>query len=117
MWKRRLAKRALQLQVSCEACLPGGSVLTRWCIGFKLAGAVWKDEKLSLNDGQSVPLGPSHLTWRQKDLAEKIRGAQSVNLPVYLNGDRSDVLFSVDLETNGLTRDVVSQRGVCLTAG
>jgi len=40
----------------------------------------------------------------------------TVNLPVYLNRDRSEVLFAVDLETNGAVQDEVAQRGVCLMA-
>jgi dynein heavy chain 1, cytosolic len=39
-----------------------------------------------------------------------------VNLPVYLNNDRSDVLFTVDLPFDRSAGTLVSTRAVCLTA-
>ena len=41
----------------------------------------------------------------------------TVNLPVYLNNDRSDVLFTVDLPFDGAAGSLVATRAVCLTAG
>lgn len=70
---------------------------------------------MQLNEGQSILLPPSQLTWRRHDEAPQTSGTTMVNLPVYLNGDRSDVLFSVDLEADE-GGDVIAQRGVCLTA-
>ncbi|WVQ81477.1 hypothetical protein IAT38_003601 [Cryptococcus sp. DSM 104549] len=83
--------------------------------GITLQGAFWKAGRLALNDGQAISLAPSQLTWRRHDEVET-SGKATVNLPVYLNSDRSDVLFSVDLETESEGQDVVAQRGVCLTA-
>ena len=83
-------------------------------LGLKLEGAAWDGRHVALNDGQTVSLGPSQLTWQKRDEAPKRIG--TINLPVYLNGDRSDVLFSIDLEADGLSQAVVAQRGVCLTA-
>jgi len=82
--------------------------------GLKLSGASWNEGRLVLNDGQSVSLKASQLSWTKRDAVKARRG--TVNLPVYLNGDRSEVLFAVDLETNGVEQDEVAQRGVCLTA-
>ena len=42
--------------------------------------------------------------------------ATFVNLPVYLNNDRSDVLFTVDLPFDRSAGALVSTRAVCLTA-
>jgi dynein heavy chain 1, cytosolic len=42
--------------------------------------------------------------------------AAFVNLPVYLNNDRSDVLFTVDLPFDKGVGSLVSTRAVCLTA-
>lgn len=67
-----------------------------------------------INEGQPVGLRSAQIIWTKADTALPSR--PTVNLPVYLNGDRSDVMFSVDLETDGVKQDVVSQRGVCLTA-
>jgi dynein heavy chain 1 len=79
-----------------------------------LVGASWTDGRLVLNDGQLVSLKASQLSWTKKD-KERSR-AGTVNLPVYLNGDRSEVLFAVDLETDGVAQNEAAQRGVCLTA-
>lgn len=80
---------------------------------MKLEGATWRDGQLRLNDGQPATLGPSSLVWRKTDLVR--RPSNTVNLPVYLNGDRVDVLFDVDLEAD-VDQAMVAQRGVCLTA-
>ena len=82
--------------------------------GLKLEAAAWKDGRLSLNNGQSVTLASSQLTWTKKDAVPARKNA--VNVPVYLNADRAAVLFSVDLETDGLSQAVVAQSGVCLTS-
>ena len=79
-----------------------------------MEAASWKDGRLALRDGQSLDLKPGQLTWTNRDLV-RVRKNQ-VNVPVYLNGDRSFVLFSVDLESDGLSQDEVAQMGVCLTA-
>jgi dynein heavy chain 1 len=81
--------------------------------GLKLEGADWSESGLALNDGRAVALGAPQLTWRKTDT---VNGkTKTVNLPVYLNGDRADVLFAVDL-VSVLGQDAVAQRGVCLTA-
>jgi dynein heavy chain 1 len=82
-------------------------------IGLKLEGADWSDSGLALNDGRPVALGASQLSWRKSDTVNS--GKKTVNLPVYLNADRADVLFAVDLSST-LGQDAVAQRGVCLTA-
>lgn len=92
------------------------SILTRIILGLTLQGASWTSGRLQLNEGQATLLPPSLLTWRRRDEVPQTSGAIIVNLPVYLNGDRSDVLFSVDLETEEEGVDVFAQRGVCLIA-
>ncbi|KAK4688349.1 dynein cytoplasmic 1 heavy chain, partial [Tremellales sp. Uapishka_1] len=83
--------------------------------GLRLEGASWSNGHLILNDGQSTVLSPSQLSWRKRDTVPE-KKVNEVNLPVYLNGDRSDVLFSVDLAVKGLGQNVIAQRGACLTA-
>lgn len=63
-----------------------------------------------LNDGQVVSLGPCELVWT-KNAVEK----DTVNVPVYLNGDRGDVLFSANLPAE-VSAPVVAERGLCVTA-
>jgi dynein heavy chain 1, cytosolic len=77
-----------------------------------LEGASWATDKLVLNDGEAVRLNSSQIRWVQTD--ESRHGL--VNLPVYLNNDRSDVLFTVDLPFDR-SAEAVAMRAVCLTAG
>jgi dynein heavy chain 1 len=81
--------------------------------GLKLEGADWTGSGLSLNDGRTVVVEASRLSWQRIDACKA--ASKSVNLPVYLNGDRLDVLFAVDLPSN-LSQAIVAQRGVCLIA-
>lgn len=80
-------------------------------LGLVLEGASWVTDKLELNQGESVRLNPSQIRWVQSN--DVARG--SVNLPVYLNSDRSDVLFTVDLPFDGSAGSLVATRAVCLT--
>ena len=88
--------------------------------GLVLEGASWTTDRLTLNNGETVRLNPSQIRWVQRDestlRAEAETGA-TVNLPVYLNGDRSDVLFTVDLPFDSAAGALVATRAVCLTAG
>lgn len=81
--------------------------------GLKLEGASWTASGLALNDGRPVALGESQLSWQRIDACKL--ATKSVNLPVYLNGDRLDVLFAIDLPSD-ISQSTVAQRGVCLTA-
>ncbi|KAF9243765.1 dynein heavy chain and region D6 of dynein motor-domain-containing protein [Melanogaster broomeanus] len=86
--------------------------------GLTLEGAAWDAEagKLVLNDGEAVHLNASQIRWVQED--EDTGGHQSnlVTLPVYLNSDRSDVMFTVDLPFDGSSASLVAMRAVCLNA-
>lgn len=79
-----------------------------------LEGASWCNDKLVLNEGASVRLSSSQIRWVQVDESSR---KDTVNLPVYLNNDRSDVLFIVDLPFDGVSASIVATRAVCLTAG
>jgi len=82
--------------------------------GLVLEGASWIDDQLVLNQGESTRLDPSQVRWVQMDDVDS--HATFVNLPVYLNNDRSDVLFTVDLPFDRSAGALVSTRAVCLTA-
>lgn len=97
----------IRISISCNANLNFACFL-----GLVLEGASWATDRLELNQGESVRLNPSQLRWVQSN--EASRG--SVNLPVYLNSDRSDVLFTVDLPFDGNAGSLVATRAVCLTA-
>ncbi len=82
-------------------------------IGLVLEGAAWASDKLVLNDGETVRLGPSQIRWVQSE--EVVPNA--VNLPIYLNGDRNDIMFTLDLPFDSSAGALVATRAVCLTAG
>ncbi|SJL06320.1 related to Cytoplasmic dynein 1 heavy chain 1 [Armillaria ostoyae] len=81
--------------------------------GLALEGASWAIDKLVLNDGEVVRLNASQIRWVQSDDSSR---QNLVNLPVYLNGDRSDVMFTVDLPFDPSAGPLVAMRAVCLTA-
>ena len=81
-----------------------------------LEGASWATDQLTLNSGETIRLNPSQIRWVQTDESATSEGG-TVNLPVYLNGDRSDVLFTVDLPFDSAAGSLVATRAVCLTAG
>ena len=85
-------------------------------LGLALEGASWIEEQLVLNDGESVRLNPSQIRWIQADDSD-VEREKFVNLPVYLNNDRNDVLFTVDLPFDNSAGSLVATRAVCLTAG
>ncbi|CCL98405.1 uncharacterized protein FIBRA_00400 [Fibroporia radiculosa] len=82
--------------------------------GLVLEGATWDEDKLALNNGETVRLNPSQIRWVQADDSAT---SGTVNLPVYLNSDRSHVLFTVDLPFDISEGALVATRAVCLTAG
>lgn len=82
--------------------------------GLLLEGASWTNDRMVLNHGDSVRLSSSQVRWVQID---DTPDNTLVNLPVYLNNDRSDVLFTVDLPFESAAGSLVATRGVCLTAG
>ncbi|KAH0590223.1 hypothetical protein H2248_000395 [Termitomyces sp. 'cryptogamus'] len=109
--RKKWSLETLSLRLDIERVNdPGGFIVD----GLALEGAAWALDKLVLNDGRTVRLGASQIRW--------VQGAQReeeglVNLPVYLNGDRSDVLFTVDLPFDSSAGALVATRAVCLTAG
>ncbi|KAJ7596607.1 dynein heavy chain protein 1 [Mycena floridula] len=80
--------------------------------GLSIEGASWATDKLILNDGEVTRLNPSQIRWVQSDDSAR----DLVNLPVYLNSDRSDVMFTVDLPFDATAGSLVAMRAVCLTA-
>jgi dynein heavy chain 1 len=80
-----------------------------------MEGASWVDGRAAINSGETMKLESTYLRWVQTDQSD--RPQKSLNLPVYLNEDRSDVLFTVDLPFEGESGHIFSLRAVCLTAG
>jgi dynein heavy chain 1 len=80
--------------------------------GLSLQCASWHDGALRLNDGETVLLTTARLDW-----VEEVPPSEGwYRCPAYLNADRTDLLFTVDLPLAGAEREDFVQRGVCLLA-
>ncbi|KAF8634008.1 hypothetical protein AX15_001182 [Amanita polypyramis BW_CC] len=109
--RKRWSLETLHLRLDIERVNDPGAFIVD---GLVLEGASWDMDKLALNNGESVRLNSSQIRWVQADGLSK---ESLVSLPVYLNNDRSDVLFTVDLPFDGDAGAFVAMRAVCLTAG
>ncbi|KAI5123747.1 hypothetical protein M0805_000339 [Coniferiporia weirii] len=110
--RKRWSLETLDLRLDIERVNDPGAFIVD---GLVLEGASWSSDKLILNDGESVRLNPSQIRWVQVDAGEQ-SSSDMVSLPVYLNNDRSDVLFTVKLPFNSADGQLVAMRAVCLTA-
>ncbi|THH28428.1 hypothetical protein EUX98_g5757 [Antrodiella citrinella] len=111
--RKRWSLETLHLQLDLERVNDPGAFIVD---GLVLEGASWATDKLVLNDGSTVRLNPSQLRWVQADDPSLVNSS-TVTLPVYLNNDRSDVMFTVDLPFDSTAGTLVATRAVCLTAG
>ncbi|RKP12605.1 dynein heavy chain domain-containing protein [Piptocephalis cylindrospora] len=92
--------------------------------GLRLEGARWeggKDGRLALcapGDGGFTRLGQCGIRWvkgdSEADASSESKGAVTL-LPVYLNGDREDLLFGVDISIRDEDKAAVLQRGLAIT--
>ncbi|KAG2057179.1 hypothetical protein BDR06DRAFT_1019336 [Suillus hirtellus] len=112
--RKRWSLETLHLRLDIDQMNDPGAFIVD---GLILEGAAWdaENEKLVLNDGQAVRLNASQIRWVQDDSNEE-QPADLVTLPVYLNNDRSDVMFTVDLPFDKHSASLVAMRAVCLTA-
>ncbi|EIN13444.1 dynein heavy chain protein 1 [Punctularia strigosozonata HHB-11173 SS5] len=110
--RKKWSLETLRLYLDIEQINDPGAFIVD---GLVLEGANWSTDQLVLNDGDAVRLNPSQIRWVQTGEEDPDRTV--VNLPVYLNNDRSDVLFTVDLPFDGSAGSLVATRAVCLTAG
>ncbi|KAG2160116.1 dynein heavy chain and region D6 of dynein motor-domain-containing protein [Suillus bovinus] len=113
--RKRWSLETLHLRLDIDQMNDPGAFIVD---GLILEGAAWdaENEKLVLNDGQSVRLNASQVRWVQDDSSSEEQPADLVTLPVYLNNDRSDVMFTVDLPFDKQSASLVAMRAVCLTA-
>ncbi|KZT06248.1 dynein heavy chain [Laetiporus sulphureus 93-53] len=109
--RKKWSLETLHLKLDIEKVNDPGAFIVD---GLVLEGATWDSEKLVLSDGEAVRLNPSQIRWVQADDTTPVG---TVNLPIYLNNDRSHVLFTVDLPFDSAAGALVATRAVCLTAG
>lgn len=102
------------------ACRVGtGSLLTLFSclIGLALVGASWTSSKLIINDGSTVRLAASQISWVRKDTEAKGNaGKNEVEIPCWLDATRADSLFTVKLDAGEIEPSTVAQRAIALVA-
>ncbi|KAJ1789977.1 dynein heavy chain, partial [Coemansia sp. RSA 2399] len=90
--------------------------------GLRIEGAVWSSERkaLSLNDGAAERLAVCYLRWMKRRTHRQQPSQSVANIPVYLNMDRSGLLFearlSIDMSDGSTTADAIAQRAVAIIA-
>lgn len=84
--------------------------------GLKLQGAVSQANKLHLTSAMMTDLSLTRLRWTRLQGAEQVQDG-TVTLPVYLNANRTEILFTVDLNV-AKPEEKLSfyERGVALVA-
>ena len=84
--------------------------------GLKLQGAVSRGNKLHLTSAMMTELSLTRLRWTrvQGSIQEQ---AGTVTLPVYLNSNRAEILFTVDLQVANPDEELsFYERGVALVS-
>ncbi len=83
-----------------------------------MQGAVSQGNKLSLTSAMMTDLPLTRLRWtRAPAQQQQPQQAGTVTLPVYLNANRSEILFTVDLQVARVEEEMsFYERGVALLA-
>ena len=90
--------------------------------GLSIEGAEFSkgEERIKLSESLHSTLPKTNLRWVNKnklsDDDKPIEGMEYISIPVYLNKQRSNLLFSVKIPTHGVPSYVWYQRGVALFA-
>ncbi len=91
--------------------------------GLTLFGASWKESALAISNDVSTALPVTRFCWVQRkkkqedeEADERSSGEFYANVPVYLDANRQNYLFSVRLRRPAsIPATVWSQRGTCIT--
>jgi len=80
--------------------------------GLALQAAEWSSSALILSEGETKSIDSAYIRW-----VEKVKESDSNTFlcPVYLNADRTDLLFMVDLPASGDLSSYL-QHGVCIVS-
>lgn len=88
--------------------------------GLSIEGASYArdEQRIKLSEALSSFLPRANLKWvnRAKGAADEEQPGESIQIPVYLNKQRTTLLFSVKVPTFGIPAYVWYQRGVALFA-
>ncbi|RKP08503.1 dynein heavy chain [Thamnocephalis sphaerospora] len=85
-------------------------------VGLKIEGARWSEGCVQLTAEPATKLNVSQIRWLRRDDSTTAPSDTSVMLPVYLNGDRSELLFSACIPARASDRAFVAQRGIAIVA-
>ncbi|KAG2237733.1 dynein heavy chain [Thamnidium elegans] len=80
--------------------------------GLKMEGAQWDNNEICLTSEPSSKLPKTAIRWIRKEQRKEIQNA--VELPVYLNSDRADLLLTMTVPANAEEKDRIPQRAVAL---
>lgn len=88
--------------------------------GLSIEGAEYSQEekRIVLTESLSSKLPKCNLKWIHKDqeASERIEGMEYIQIPVYLNKQRTNLLTSVSIPTYGIKQYIWYQRGVAIFA-
>jgi dynein heavy chain 1 len=80
--------------------------------GLKMEGGKWNETEVCLTSEPSVKLPKTAIRWIKKEQKQDIQNV--VELPVYLNSDRADLLFTISVPANAEQKDQIPQRAVAV---
>lgn len=80
--------------------------------GLKMEGGQWENNEICLTSEPSSKLPKTAIRWIRKDQRKEVKNI--VELPVYLNSDRTDLLFTISVPANAEEKDRIPQRAVAL---
>lgn len=83
-------------------------------VGLKLEGAVWNSGAVEATSDIQTPLPKLALRWVNRSKSAAPEASDLGSLPVYLNSDRSDLLFTARLPVRKLSQDDILQRGIAV---
>jgi dynein heavy chain 1 len=81
---------------------------------LKLEGAIWRNGAVEPTPDIQTPLPRILLRWINRAKAPAAAANDFGSLPVYLNSDRSDLLFTARLPVKGMSQDDILQRGIAV---
>lgn len=101
-----LEELVLEVSIGSEG-LEGG-----YCVrGLRMEGGRWDDKgEVCLTSVPSTKLPKTAIRWVKEDA----KTGNEVALPVYLNADRSDLLFTINVPARADEKDRIPQRAVAL---
>lgn len=102
-----LEELILEVDIGANGERAGGYVVR----GLKMEGGQWENNEVRLTSEQSTKLPKMKLHWIKRDMQSE---GDKVALPVYLNADRSDLLFTINVPVNAEHKDRIPQRAVAV---